>query len=108
MCLLPILARQLNTHECIPPVKKTYFLFFETPTQKSPNVIKTFNKCASFSQQISKPETFKINNLEKSENDQNTVLSIFTWHHFCAPILWNPIFVMRKRGGHLINSQVDT
>ena len=45
----------------------------------------------------------------KSENVQNNILSIFTWHHFCPPpSSETPIFVVRKQGGHLINSQVDT
>ena len=50
----PFSPRQPNAHECTPPSQKTIFfsVFFDMPTQKSPTVIKAFQKCASFSPEV--------------------------------------------------------
>ena len=43
MYVLPILTKTTKHHECTPRTKKPYFLgVFDMPTQKSPNLIKTF------------------------------------------------------------------
>ena len=78
----------------------------EMPTQTSLNVIKIFKTARHF-QQKPKPEFLKSTISNKSENAQHSILSTFTWHHFCPPSSETPIFRVPKRGGQLKRNQVD-
>ena len=63
ICVLPILTRQPNTHECTPLNKRTlFFRNFEMPTPKMSS--KNLQNARHF-QQKSKPEIFKLNNFKQ-------------------------------------------
>ena len=89
----PSLTRQPNSHECTLPLNKTTYAWFFWDAH--PQISKCHQNLLKVRVIVNKNPNRKFSKStisNKSENVQNNILSIFTWHHFCPPILWNPNF----------------
>ena len=89
------------------PQKLFFLVFFDMPTQKSTNVINTFQICASFSPKV-QTRNSQNQKFQTSQKVPKTVFWPCSLDTGIAPqSSENPIFIVPKWSGQLTNSQVD-
>ena len=87
ICVLPILTRQPDRHECTPPKQKIYFWAFDLLRGPPKNLLMSAQawKTARHFQQKSKPQIFKINNFKQIRPSPNTISWAYSLDTIFAP-----------------------